>query len=145
MSLEVPGRRYKRKEAYYVTLIGTRIDQKVGPRFVPGVIVSDEVFHDVATFPSRATGQLVSRPVTKVKVITLRGTNPDNGPVTQYHVLTTEDTGFQFPRSEPVVGLDYDRNGDRLSINDLIELTKADMLANDERRRAAMTELEIAL
>ena len=93
-----------------------------GQKFA-GVIVSEPVAAVATTSAGR------SIPTYRADVITVRTTNPANGPVTEYKRKSNEDLGFWFPRGKAVVGLDADENGAVISLEDLSEATMESTLA----------------
>jgi hypothetical protein len=110
-----------------------------GQKF-PGVIVSEPV----ATTASTATGRSI--PTFRADVITLRTTNPANGPVRSYLRKTNEDLGFWFPRTRPVVGLDATEHGEVIDLEALSDKVLESTLAFQAARIAAQAEdVEVAL
>lgn len=104
---------------------------------MPGVIVSEPVRHVATT----ATGKNI--PTYRAEVITLRETNPANGPVRKVYRKTDEDLGFAYPRTKPVIGLDVDENGVVIDLDTLSDLAMADTLAFQSERIAAQAEPEV--
>lgn len=122
---------------------GSRIMEKgklaLGGISVPGVIVSEPV----AAVATSSTGRNI--PTYRADVITLRETNPANGPVRTYPRKTNEDLGFWFPRSRHIVGLDVSADGTLIDLDELSDLTMEATLAFQAQRLAAQAEPEVAL
>jgi hypothetical protein len=108
-------------------------------RKVPGVIVSEPVAVTVET----ARGKVI--PTFRADVISLRETNPENGPVRRYHRKTNEDLGFFFPRDRAVIGLDVTSDGEVLGLDALSDLAMESTLAFQTARLDAQAEPEVAL
>ena len=110
----------------------------IGGRKIPGVIVGD-AHSDVVEYPSKdpaRNGQLVHRRVQRAEAITLRETNPANGPVRTYLTKTDEDLAYTFLRTDKVVGLDVHEDGTPIDFYELQELT-AESMANYQLQRLA--------
>ena len=107
---------------------------------LPGIIVTEPV---PATYTTRDGREL---PTWRANVITLRPTNPANGPVEFRVRQSNEDVGgsFWFPRTKAIVGLDADEHGAVLDIEDLSDAAMAFTLEQQAIRMAAQADPEIA-
>lgn len=115
-------------------------NRETGERILmPGVIVSNPV----TVMTDLADGR--KRPSTFAWVITLRTTNPANGPVREYFDLSYENMKFSPLRDEPVVGLDFDEKGLPISIEQLKGLHARGLAAFQAQLSAAQAPVELAL
>lgn len=79
-------------------------------------------------------------------ILTLRETNPDGPNAGQkYLTVTRENLRFTTLRFEPVVGLDYDENGVKLTIQMLEERRAADIAARQQANLAAKAPVLVPL
>lgn len=105
----------------------------------PGIIVSKPE----TTMVELADGR--RRPSTFAWVISLRETNPANGPVRKYLDLSLENMRFSPLRDEAVVGLDYDEAGLPISIATLKSLHAKALAAFQATLAAAQTTATVAI
>lgn len=129
------------------SIIGQMRNVLIGGRTVPGVVVSEatESRVEVASKDPARKGQTVSLPVLRADIITLRSTNPELGEVTEYLTITPENLRFTTPRFTSVPGLDASKDGEKLSIPELVALTEKSMADFQLARLAAQAEPEVAL
>jgi len=106
---------------------------------IPGVVVSEPVQVVAKTQSGREF------PAFRADVISLRETNPANGPVRRYLRKTNEDLGFYFPREETIVGLDATEDGEKLSVGALGHLAMQDTMAFQASRLAARADAEVVI
>ena len=130
-----------------MSYLGQRRNVLIAGRIVPGVIVGEPTTSTIqvpSKDPTRA-GQMANIPVVRADVITLRETNPANGPVRTYLTITPENLRFTTPRFEGAVGLDFDEKGERISLQELVHLTEDSMAAFQLERLATRQEPEFVL
>ncbi len=108
--------------------IGTRRNEHIGGRTIPAIQTSEAFEQDVVLANGRTIKGLFA------EMLSLRETNPvapDGSPqeTTKYLTSTLENLRFTTLRFEAVVGLDFDENGDALSIEQLEEQRGKDIAA----------------
>lgn len=97
----------------------------------PGVVVSQPSLQQ-ATSQNGRTFQAM-----RVDVISMRETNPANGPVETYYRLSNEPESFLKDRDDAaVVGIDVDEDGHILGLKALKALVGNSITSLQERRRA---------
>ena len=90
---------------------------------------------DEHTTVTLSSGKII--PATFADMISLRETNPANGPVTTYLTLTRENKRFMTLRFDHVVGLDVAEDGTMLTLEDLERQRTEDILARQAVNAAA--------
>lgn len=108
-------------------------------RAVPGIQISESQ-DELVTLPS---GKSIR--ATFADVLTLRGTNPDNGPVTEYLTVTRENLRFTVLRFDNVIGLDVDADGTMLTMADLETRRLADIIARQSQNLAKAATASVDL
>ena len=107
----------------------------IGGRAVPGIQISPAETRQVQT----RAGKTI--PVQFAEVLSLRETNPANGPVVQYLRVTPENLGFTTLRFNEVEGLDVE-NGSHLSIEVLEARRLTQIMARQEEFAASGPALQ---
>jgi hypothetical protein len=116
----------------------------------PGVALGEATSEEIEVV-SRQTGEKVTIKVTRFDVISLRTTNPANGPVTSYLVRHSEVENYGFrpiasPRFNTIPGLDADpETGEKYTLqmlSDLVSAARATFLAQQYEARHAVTAAE---
>lgn len=116
----------------------------IAGRPIPGIQISAPQNEVVTT----SSGKRIN--ATFADVMTLRETNPANGPVNKYLTVTRENLRFTTLRNTVVPGLDiHEETGQPLSIEELESRREADIAAHQmallARRTPASVSLEDAL
>lgn len=112
----------------------------IAGRAVPGIQIS-EPQDQMVTLPS---GKQIR--ATFADVLTLRETNPANGPITEYLTVTRENLRFTALRFSGVANLDFDpETGALLTIEELETRRMADIAARQLFNMAKATPLEVDL
>ena len=128
--------------------IGDKVNLAIAGRRVPGVIVAEPypaVSEYISKDPARA-GQTVTRPTTRALVVSLRETNPDGeNPGKTYLTQTDENLNFAGIRHTPVIGLDADLDGVKISVGELADMAFESLLAFQAERAEAQTPAEVAI
>lgn len=130
-----------------MSIIGQKRLFTIGGRVVPGTVVGEpraETIQVPSKDPAR-NGALVTLRIERADVITLRTTNPANGPVREYLALSPENLRFGVPRFTNVVGLDVTEDGEVIDLQMLSELTAQSIADYQSARLAAQAEPEVAL
>lgn len=102
-----------------------RKDDKITFTIGPGIRIAGRITSDpvssVDEVPStKFPGTMKRFPALRAQVISLRETNPANGPVTTYIRQSIENVGaFAVNRNSVIEGLDIDADGVPLSLSDL--------------------------
>lgn len=105
----------------------------------PGIVVGKEEHGRVQL----ANGSW--RPTVTANVLTLRTTNPANGPVIEYLTVTPENMRFTTMRFTDVIGLDVDEHGARLTL-EVLEARRAENIRERQQARlAAQTATIVSL
>jgi hypothetical protein len=84
-------------------------------------------------------------PAVFANMISLRGTNPDNGPVVEYLTLTPENKRFVTMRFTNVIGLDVDENGALLTVEELERQRAKDIMARQQVVAAAKAPIILSI
>ena len=125
--------------------VGTRRFIHIGGRQIPGIQLTEAVQQPVLLPSGRTILGMFA------EVLSLRETNPVNPetglpqPTTTYLTTSIENLRFSTLRFEPVVGLDYDEDGNALSMQQLEERRAADIMARQAVRAAAAAPTVIPL
>lgn len=130
-----------------MSYIGQKRTILIQGRPTHGTITSEPVAETIQV-PSKdpaRKGQMVNIPVLRAEMISLRETNPANGPVTTYLTPSIENLRFTLPRFNTVVGLDVTEDGEKIDLQKLTELTAESMAAFQARRAAAQADTEVDL
>lgn len=127
--------------------IGQKRTILIKGRKVPGTITGEPVAETVQV-PSKdpaRKGELINIPVLRAEMISLRETNPANGPVETYLTPSIENLRFTLPRFGNVVGLDVTADGEKIDLQALSDLAADSMAAFQLRREEARADTEVDL
>lgn len=111
----------------------------IGGRTIPAIVISEPVLGSVTL----RNGQV--RPTQTVQMLSLRETNPDNGPVETYLAQTPENLRFAPLRFTTVKGLDVDEHGAQLGIEVLMARLTDNIIARQLARAATIAPVEVDL
>jgi hypothetical protein len=120
--------------------IGTWVNIHIAGRKVPGIVTSKP---ETIVVETRQGKRIPNR---FADVLTLRETNPANGPVVTYLRTTPENLSFATLRSTRVAGLDYDpETGAVLTMEELEDRRSNGIMARQAANLAASATVEIDL
>lgn len=127
--------------------IGQKRTIMIQGRKIAGLIMGEPVPETIQV-PSKdpaRKGELINIPVLRAEMISLRETNPANGPVETYLTPSIENLRFTLPRFGNVVGLDVTADGEKIDLQTLADLAADSMAAFQARRQAAQADPEVEL
>ncbi len=122
---------------------GQWVTVPMGGRDVPGQALGAP--RDTKRTYTNQFGREVTVNAAVQRVVTLRGTNPDNGPVRTYKTIREENLDFVFERDEPVIGLDVTADGEVIPLKQNVADALADLKAHQAAKAAITVTPELDL
>lgn len=98
-----------------MSLIGTKRYVCIGANIFPGIVTSEPTAETVTYNGRQITVQ-------RADILSLRTTNPANGPVTSYLTVSNENLRFSPARADKVEGIDVDAKGKPIPLATLLRL-----------------------